>query len=196
MPSEVDICNMAFLGIGAEPKIASFNEDSTNARLARQFYQPVVDAVLRSHLWNCATFRPAGSLTPLATGPDTDYLYYYQLPVNPYCLRLLQVDDRDSQPTRWKVEGRKFLYNESSAKVVYIKRITDPNEFDPLLVDAIVNRLQIKFAMPLSKTRGLVTDLIEEYEAITAPIARTIDAQENSHLNQQMITEDWQTARW
>lgn len=197
MPSEVDICNMAFLGIGAEPKIASFFEDSQNARLARQFYQPVVDAVIRSHLWNCAKFYPPSSLTPLSTQPDTpDYTYQYQLPVNPYCLRLIRVGNRDDQPTRWEVVGRTFLYDESSAKVVYNKRITDPTEFDPLLVDAIVNRLQIKFAMPLSKTMGLVQGLIEEYETITAPIARTIDAQENSHLNQQMITEDWNTARW
>lgn len=196
MPSEVDICNMAFLGIGAKPKIASFVEDTDNARLARQFYQPVVDAVLRSHLWNCATFRPAGSLTPLSTGPDTDYIYYYQWPINPYCLRILRIGTKDDQPTDWKPEGRKFLYNESSAKIVYIKRITDPNEFDPLLVDAIVNRLQIKFAMPLSNTRGLVKDLIEEYEKITAPIARTVDAQENSHPNKVMISEDSQTVRW
>lgn len=194
MPSETDICNMALLGVGAKPKIASLLEDSDNGRLAQQFYQSVVDSVLRSHIWNCAIERPASSLTPLATGPDTDYDYYYQLPVNPYCLRLLQVGEKDDQPTDWKVEGRKFLYNSSTAKVVYIKRIVDPNEFDPLLVDAIVNRLQIKFAMPLSNNRKIVEDLIKEYELITAPIARTVDAQESSH--QEMVTEDWLTVRW
>lgn len=194
MPSETDICNMALLGVGATPKITSLLEDSDNGRLAAQFYQPVVDTVLRSHIWNCAIHRPAGSLPPLATGPDTDYDYKYQLPVSPYCLRLLQVGEKLVQPTDWKVEGRCFLYTESTAKVVYIKRITDPNEFDPLLVDAIVNRLQIKFAMPLTNKRAIVKDLIEEYEVITAPIARTVDAQENSH--QEFVTEDWDQARY
>ena len=193
MPSETDICNMALLGVGAKPKIASLIEDSDNARLAIQFYAPVRDAVLRSHIWNCAIERPGDSLTPLATGPDTDYDYYYQLPVNPYCLRLLQVGTKDEQPTDWKVEGRKFLYNSDTAKVVYIKRITDTNEFDPLLVDVIVNRLQIKFAPSLTNKRDFVRDLIDEYELITAPLARTIDAQEDAH--RQMVTEDWQTAR-
>ncbi len=193
MPSETDICNMALLGVGAEPKIHVISEDSDNGRLCNQFYGPVRDAVLRSHIWNCAIERPSSSLTSLATGPDTDYAYYFQLPVNPYCLRLLQVGKKDDQPTDWKVEGRKFLYNDSSAKVVYIKRITDTNEFDPLLVDAIVNRLQIKFAMPLTNKRSLVKDLIEEYELITAPIARTIDAQEDAH--REFVTEDWVQAR-
>jgi len=194
MPSNTDICNMALLGIGASPKITSLSEDSENARLANAFYQPTVDAVLRSHIWNCAIERPASSISPLATGPDTDYDYYYNLPSNPYCLRLLQVGEADDQPTLWKVEGRKFMYNSSSAKIVYIKRIVDTNEFDPLLVEAIVNRLEIKFAPSLAKgSRSMVKDLIEEYEIITAPLARTIDAQESCH--QQMVTEDWVAER-
>jgi len=193
MPSEVDICNMALLGVGAKPKIQSLTEDSDNARLAITFYAAVRDAVLRSHIWNCAIERPSSSVTPLATSPDTDYDYQYQLPTNPWCLRLLQVGELDDQPTNWKVEGRKFLYNESSAKIVYIKRITDTNDFDPLLVDAIVNRLSIKFTVPLSNKRDMVDSLIKEYELITLPLARTIDAQESCH--QEMLTEDWYDAR-
>ena len=194
MPSETDICNMALLGLGANPKIASLVEDSVNARLCRQFYQPTIDALLRSHIWNCAIERPESSLTPLTTGPDTDYDYYYQLPTNPWCVRLLRVGAKEDQPTDWKVEGRKFLYNSDTAKVIYMKRITDPNEYDPLLVEAIVNKLQIKFAPALKIKRDTVQGLLEEYEVITAPIARTVDAQEDAH--REFITEDWQTARW
>ena len=194
MPSETDIVNMALLGIGAEPKISRLGEDSVNARLANAFYQPVVDAVLRSHIWNCAIERPASSVSPLSTGPDTDYDYQYNLPSNPYCLRLLQVGTLDDQPTKWKVEGRKFLYNSDSAKIVYIKRITDTNEFDALLVEAIVNRLEIKFAPSLAKgNRAMVKDLLEEFEVITAPLARTVDAQESS--GDAFVTEDWEQAR-
>lgn len=194
MPSEVDICNMGLLYVGAKPKITSLTEDSDNARLARTFYYTVRDAVLRSHIWNCAVHRPSSSLTPLSVSPDTDYDYQYNLPSNPWCLRLLQVGELEDQPTNWKVEGRRFLYNESSAKVVYIKRITDTNEFDPLLVEAISNRLAIKFAMPLTNKRDLVSSLIEEYEKITAPLARTIDAQESCH--EEIVTEDWLTERY
>ena len=99
MPSETDIVNMALLGIGAKPKITSLSEDSDNARLARAFYQPVVDSVLRSHIWNCAIERPSSSLTALSEAPDTDYDYQFQLPASPWCLRLLKVGTDDDQPT-------------------------------------------------------------------------------------------------
>ena len=190
--SEVDICNMGLLEVGAKPKIASLTEDSDNARLCNQFYAPVRDAVLRGHLWNCAIHR--ATVTALADAPDSDYDHQYQLPTNPYCLRLLQVGDSDHQPTIWRVEGRKFLTNEDSPPIVYIKRITDTNEFDALLVDAISIRLAIKFATPLTNSRKMAADLLEEYERITLPLARTIDAQETS--GDAFITEDWQTARW
>ena len=190
--SEVDICNMGLLEVGAKPKIASLTEDSDNARLCNQFYAPVRDAVLRGHLWNCAIHRT--TVTALVDAPDSDYDHQYQLPTNPYCLRLLQVGDSDHQPTIWRVEGRKFLTNEDSPPIVYIKRITDTNEFDPLLVDAISIRLAIKFATSVTNSRKMTADLIEQYERITLPLARTIDAQETS--GDAFITEDWQTARW
>lgn len=190
--SEVDICNMGLLEVGAKPKIASLTEDSDNARLCNQFYAPVRDAVLRGHLWNCAIHR--ATVTALADAPDSDYDHQYQLPTNPYCLRLLQVGDSDHQPTIWRVEGRKFLTDEDSPPIVYIKRITDTNEFDALLVDAISIRLAIKFATSVTNSRKMTTDLIEQYERITLPLARTIDAQETS--GDAFITEDWQTARW
>lgn len=190
--SETDICNMAFLGVGAKPKITRLGEDSDNGRLANQFFWPVVDAVLRGHIWNCAIHRK--TITPLADAPDFDFDYQYQLPTNPYCLRVLQVGKSEDQPIIWRVEGRRLLTDESSAPIAYIKRITDTNEFDPLLVDAISIRLQIKFAPSIMNSRKAVADLISEYENITLPLARTIDAQESS--TQAFITEDWEIARY
>jgi len=190
--SEVDICNMGLLEIGAKPKINHLTDDSDNARLCSQFYEPVRDAVLRGHIWNCAIHRK--TVTPIADTPDSDFGYQYQLPANPYCLRLLQVGTSEDQPIIWRVEGRRFLCDESSTPIVYIKRITDTNEFDPLLVDAIALRLAIKFAMPLTGKRDMVDSLIKQYEIITLPLARTIDGQESS--TQTFITEDWITSRY
>ena len=190
--SEVDICNMGLLGVGAKPKIVRLGEDSDNGRLCNQFYASVRDAVLRGHLWNCATHQKI--ITALVDEPVMNYDHQYQLPTNPWCLRVLQVGMDDDQPTRWKVLGRRLLTDEDSPPIEYIKRITDTNEFDALLVDAISIRLSIKFATPLTNSRKMTTDLIEEYERITLPLARTIDGQESS--GDVFVTEDWQTARW
>lgn len=192
MPSEVDICNMSLLKVGGKPKINHLTDDSDNARLCNQFYAPVRDAVLRGHPWNCAIHRR--TITSLAATPDSDWDYQFQLPANPYCLRVLQVGEAADQPVEWRVEGRKLLCNESSVPIVYIKRITDTNEFDPLLVDAIVVSLAIKLAMPLTNDPKLVDGLAKELELIVLPLARSIDGQESS--TQAFIAETWLSSRY
>lgn len=192
MPSEVDICNIALLKVGAKPKIDSLIEDSDNARHCNQFYAMVRDAVLRGHPWNCAISRR--TITALADTPDSDWDYQFQLPANPYCLRVLQVGEAADQPIEWVVEGRRLLCNESSVPIVYIKRITDTNEFDPLLVDALAVSLAIKLAMPLAQSQSLVDSLVKELELIVLPLARSIDAQEAS--TQTLEAEDWLLSRY
>lgn len=190
--SEVDICNIALMKVGAKPRIDSLVEDSDNARLCNTFYGPVRDAMLRSHPWNCAIHRR--TITPLVDAPDSDWDYQYQLPANPYCLRVLQVGEMGDD-IEWVVEGRRLLTNEgTSIKLKYIKRITDTNEFDPLLVDAIALSLAIKLAMPLSTDRQLVDALVKELELITLPLARTIDGQEGSI--QTLGVDTWMDARY
>lgn len=176
--SETDICNQALMKVGAKPLIARLGEDSDNARACNTFYASVRDAVLRSHPWNCAIHRT--TITALDADPDSDWDHQYQLPTNPWCLRLLQVGTLDDQPTRWTVEGRRLLTNEDSPPIVYVKRITDTNEFDALLVDALVLKLAIKLSMPLTKDPRIQKGLIDELEGISLPEARSIDGQEQS----------------
>ena len=176
--SETNICNQALLKMGAKPAISHRTEDSDNARACNTFYDSVRDAVLRSHPWNCAIKRK--TLTALSAAPLMDYDHQYQLPTNPWCLRMLQVGALADQPTRWRVEGRLLLTDEKSPKIVYIKRITDTNEFDPLLVDALVLKLSLKLAMPLTSSLAMQKALIEEVETVSLPEARSIDGQETS----------------
>lgn len=192
MPSETDICNMALMKIGAKPLISALTEDSDNARLCNTFYKAVRDAVLRSHPWNCAIHRT--TLTALSTDPDSDWDHQYQLPTNPYCLRLLQVGILDDQPVRWTIEGRRLLTNEDSPPIVYVKRITDTNEFDPLLIDALTLKLALKLAMPLAKNPNIVKSLVDELEGISLPEARSVDGQEQSV--QRMQTSEFIDARY
>lgn len=178
MPSETGICNMALMKCGAKPLISSLTEDTDNARICNLFYKAVRDAVLRSHPWNCALHRT--TITALSDDPDSDWDHQYQLPTNPYCLRILQVGTLEVQPTRWTIEGRRLLTNENSPPIVYVKRITDTNEFDSLLIDALILKLAIKIAMPVSTDARIVKGLIDELESISLPEARSIDGQESS----------------
>jgi len=191
--SETDIANLAVMSLGIKTPIDNIDtEDSNEARYCRRFYAPARDAILRSHPWNCAIYRK--TITALADAPDSDYDYQFQLPINPYCLRILQVGEAADQPIEWRVEGRRLLTNDSSAKLVYIKRITDTNEFDPLLVDALALKLAIKIAMPLTSNKEIKADLIKELEGLSLPEARTIDGQESS--GQSVIVETWMESRY
>lgn len=191
--TEVDIANMALLKVGAKPKINHFTDDSDNARFCNQFYGPIRDAVLRGHPWNCAIHRK--TITPLAATPDSDWDYQYQLPANPHCLRVLQAGELEDQPIEWVVEGRRLLCNEgTSIKLKYVKRITDTNDFDPLLIDALVLSLAIKLAVPLSTLPKMVDALVKELELITLPLARTIDGQEGS--TESLDVETWMGSRY
>lgn len=190
--SETDICNMALMKIGAKPPIVRRGEDSDNARLCNRFFDVVRDAVLRSHPWNCAIHRT--TITALSTTPDSDWDNQFQLPVNPWCLRILQVGTLKDQLVRWRVEGRRLLCNESSVPIVYVKRITDTNEFDALLLDAFVLKLAIKIAMPLTQKAEVAGGLIRELEEISLPEARSIDGQESSV--QGIIANSWEFSRY
>lgn len=192
--SETDIANMAVMSLGIETPISNIlTDDSNEARYCRRFYAPSRDAMLRSHPWNCAIHRK--TITPLVATPDSDWDYQYQLPANPHCLRVLQVGEKEDQPIEWVVEERRLLCNEgTSVKLVYIKRITDTNEFDPLLIEAIALKMAIKICMPLVKDQAIKDSLVKELEIITLPLARSIDAQEGS--TQSLDVETWDESRY
>lgn len=190
--SETDIANMALMKVGAKPPIVTLTEDSDNARLCNRFFASVRDALLRGHPWNCAIHRK--TITALAAAPDSDYDHQFQLPTNPWCLRILQVGAVEDQPIEWRIEGRRLLCNESSVPIVYVKRITDTNEFDALLVDALVLKLAIKIVMPLTQNEKMAEWLIKELEGISLPEARSVDAQESSV--REIVADTWENSRY
>ena len=192
MSSKLEIWNSAIGLAGISEVIESVTEDSTERRACSRFWPGVLDAVLRGHPWNCAIQRK--TLTALSDSPIADYDHQYQMPASPWCLRVLQVGSDNLQPVRWRPEGRLILTDEVSPKIVYIKRITDTAEFDPLLVDVLELKLALKVARPLSKDRRIAIDLIKEVQEISLPEARSIDAQEGSV--QEMQTDSWNNSRF
>jgi hypothetical protein len=170
--SEVEISSMALNKLGAE-RITSFDDGTNRSNLCRDFYPDVRDAVLRAYPWNCALTQKA-----LAAEVDTPlfgYSYKFQLPVLPYCLRVLKVEDEPD----YNIKGRYIHCDESSITIEYIARITDPGSFDSLLKEAIEARLAAELAWPITRTLGLSTQMWGLYEAKLRE-ARTMDGQEGT----------------
>lgn len=191
MPSQVEICNRALGFLGQESAITSMTQDSKAARLCNRMYQLSVDAALSAHPWNCATVR-SPTLAQSSTSPTFGYDYRYALPTNPYCLRVLFMKDENDTEKSYKIEGRFLLCNYASVYIRYIKRITDPNEFSPWVVDVVARRIAWDIAYGLTGSSGVRDDAKVNYE-MEKTEAQTIDSQEGTPEQQDYST--WLASR-
>ena len=180
MASEVDIINSALNMIGAT-NITSRTEDSKAARVTNQRYDFVRDAVFRAHPWHCLVKRR--ELAADTTDPVMEFDNAYQLPAD--CLRVLRDQYHD---TVFRVEGRRIVTDESTIKIIYIARITDPNEYDALLMECISARLAAACAFALTASRTLAADMFALYEAKLSE-ARFINAGEGTPGALDNVTE-------
>jgi hypothetical protein len=174
--SDVDICNSALNMIGAS-NIISLTEDSRAARVCNQRYEFVRDAVFRAHPWNCLISRV--EVAADSTAPAFEFEYAHTLPTDPYCLRVLRPQDPDSV---FKVEGRKILSNSTPFKFIYIARVTDPNEYDQLLIETLAARLAADISYALINSATLTQSLYAIYESKLSE-ARFVDATEGTPDN-------------
>tara|TARA_R100000995_G_scaffold40099_1_gene18579 strand:- start:12 stop:590 length:579 start_codon:yes stop_codon:yes gene_type:complete len=176
MATEVSICSNALRKLGDDP-ITSLTEDTERARLCNAFYESSRDSLLRSHPWNFAITR--ATLAQLSTTPAYGFAYQYALPTDPYCLRVLEMEYQDYI---FKIEnlatvGRVLLSDESTAKILYIGRITDTALFDSLFVDTLTAHLALKLAYPITNSVTLQAQMQKLYQAKLSE-ARSVDGQE------------------
>ena len=176
MASVVDICNSALNIIGAS-NIISLTEDSRAARVCNQRYEFVRDSVFRAHTWNCLIRRV--SLAADSDTPAFEFSAQHSLPTDPYCLRVLRPEDPD---TVFRVEGRKIMSSTTPFKMIYVARITDPNEYDQLLIESIAARLAHEISYALVNSASLTAQLFQLYTNKLSE-ARFVDATEGTPDN-------------
>lgn len=182
--SVVKIVNNALVKIGASA-IVSLTENSEAARTANLIYEQIRDATLRDHVWNFATRRV--QLAQNSDAPAFEYAYSFALPSD--CLRVLQME---SKAMEYVIEGRNLLTDEGTAKIKYIARITDPNEFDVMFVEAMSARLAAELSITLTDSNSLYQNMMEVYRMKIVD-ARTIDGQESGEPN--LVADTWLDSR-
>jgi len=181
MASTVDICNGALNQLGATT-ILSLTEDSKNARLCNSRFTQVRDGVFRSHPWNCLQKRI--ELAQDTTAPAWGFKFAYTLPAD--CLRLLRILDFDSN---YKVEGRKILSNTETMKILYIGRVTDPNEYDESLRETLSAALAADIAFAVTSNNTTVTNMYNLFQDKLKD-ARFVDSTEGQNLDQDLGMSD------
>jgi hypothetical protein len=181
MASVVGICNGALNQLGATT-ILSLTEDSKNARLCNSRYTQVRDALFRTHPWNCLQKRIELALD--ASAPTWGFKYSYTLPAD--CLRLLRILDYD---TNYKVEGRKVLSNSETMKILYVSRVTDPNEYDELLRETISASLGADIAFGITSNNQTAKNMYELFKDKLRD-ARFVDSTEGQNVEQDLGMTD------
>ena len=178
MASTVDMCNSALNLLGAST-ISSLTEDTKNARLCNQRFEPIRDRVFRSHNWNCLIKRV--QLAQDSTGPVVEYTYGYTLPTD--CLRVLKIHNGSTDSIKsaldYKIEGRKVVTDETTIYLVYVALVTDPNEFDSYLREAISHQLAADICYAITNNSTLANNYMGRADERLRE-ARFIDATENS----------------
>ena len=181
MASTVDICNGALNQLGATT-ILSLTEDSKNARLCNSRYTQVRDGLFRTHPWNCLQKRV--ELAADTTAPAWGFTSAYTLPAD--CLRLLKILDYDSN---YKVEGRKILSNTETMKILYISRVTDPNEYDESLREILSSALGSDIAFAVTSNNTTATNMYNLFQDKLKD-ARFIDSTEGQNVEQDLGMTD------
>jgi hypothetical protein len=189
MASEVDIANRALQKLGAE-RIVSLTQDNENARAVNACYDSVRDAELRSHPWNFAISRV--QLAADSTAPSFGFATSYTLPSD--CLRVLPPDPLYNYNSHdWQIEGRKILTNDSGAlNVRYIKRETDPNQYDAIFIEALSCKLAVELCEQLTQSNTKAQIIRDDYIRAMRE-ARRLNAFEN--VSAETFEDTWITAR-
>ena len=174
MASIVDICNGALNQLGAST-IITLTEDSKNARLCNARFTQVRDSVFRSHPWNCLQKR-----VELAADTDTPaWGFTSQFTIPADCLRVLSILDFDSDH---KIEGRKILTDNSSMKILYVSRVTDPNEYDELLRETLSAALADDIAYAVTSSNPTASNMYKLFQDKLKE-ARFVDSTEGQNMN-------------
>lgn len=143
-----------------------------------------------SYQVNCGTGYPVVA----AITPAFKWTYQYQLPSD--YLRLIFVyedDGTDEVDERWTIEGGRILTHYDTVNIKYVKKVTDPTDFDPLFTEFLILRLALKLFYALASTASAksIADLKDEIKAAQST-ARVVNSQENNTTGR----SNWNLARY
>ncbi len=186
MATDTSICNSALSKLGAE-RILSLDENAPNARLCKEQYPKIVDALLRGHPWNFAIKR--AQLAASTTDPVFGYDYSFPLPSD--CLRVLEIEDGET--VDWQKEGRTIVTDSDSMKIKYISSDVTPGEFDANFAEVVAIQLAHDICFAVTQSTSLKETLADELKKALSH-ARTFDSQEG--YPRQAYAKDWRNARY
>lgn len=170
--TKFDLCSQALVIIGANP-IASFDDGSTEARVAVTLYEPTVRDELSRYRWRFSTTQQ--QLSRLTDVPLTGWDAAYQLPASCLTIDTVKVN---GLPIDFDRFGPYVYCDTSETDEVILEGIfrTDEADWPPYFQMLVTLALAANFAMSLAGKEQM-SDLIDKRAMRQAAIARNADAQ-------------------
>lgn len=163
MSSKVQICNLALAMLGAA-RITSLSDNTTEAKLCNTLFDDLADEVMIESPW-ASTVRRA-VLAQTTNDPTYGFDEEYQLPTNPFCLRVLSINNEAAGVIPFSIESDKLLISADAVSIKYIARITDTQSYGTALTRAMVARLAAELAYPITGSAAVSSQMYEKYEFI------------------------------
>lgn len=173
--SDIDIAARALILIGAEP-ITSFTSTSTEALVASNIYEDVVQTALCASRWRFATNQAVLNL--LTSAPTGRFATAHQLPSDLLMLHAVTVN---SSNIEYNVYGDKVFSDMSSGDVVvadYSYRVGEP-DFPSYFTLSVEYALASAFALAIARDEQLAS-MFEKKAAQLMQQAKTLDSQQQT----------------
>tara|TARA_A100001391_G_scaffold86962_4_gene57387 strand:- start:8093 stop:8686 length:594 start_codon:yes stop_codon:yes gene_type:complete len=184
----LDICSRALILIGAEP-ISSFDDGTTEATVAVNMYEDVVQAALVNSRWRFATNQKI--VNRLTDAPTGRYDYAYQLPSDMIMLHGATVN---GNLIEYQVYGDKLFADTTETDTVIVDYSFRASEVDfpSYFTLAVEFSLAIIFATSIARDASLAGLMTERAESAMAK-ARSLDSQQQT--TRKLETSRFLTAR-
>ncbi len=187
------ICNLALAKVG-DLAITSLDDPTPEGRFCKLFYTPTEQEVFRLHDWNWAT--SFAKLSQIAPDPEFAWKYAFGLPTDFVRLLTFNAFEPAMPVNPYQIVGDQLYTDESTAVISYIRKVEDPNLFDPLFVEALVKRLGAKLARPLAGSLDIEKMLNAEYDKALAEARRVDAAQGNPRRRMLWVDSELVNSRY
>lgn len=182
MYTDVSICAKALVKLGASP-IASFDDPTVEAQVARELYAPVRDALLASYPWSFTVAQT--ELVRDDTATPGDFAYAYHLPADMLRTISAGVGGR-GRGLVFRIRGDRLVTDAAEVTLTYQRRVPE-SLFTAPFVSALVARLAAEFAIPLTENSARAESL-QRLANEEIRLARLLDAQQATPMRVEDFT--------
>ena len=171
----IDICNRGLIFIGAEP-ITSFDDGTTEARVAANVYEDVIQTSLTNARWRFATNQE--TLNRLTDAPTARFDLAYQQPNDTLIIHAITVNDT---PIEYQIYGDMIYADTTTTDTVVADYTFRQQEqfFPSYFVMAVAYGLAQVFATSIARDGSLTQTMATLADAAMRK-ARSVDSQQQT----------------